>query len=105
MIEADLINLAICEKHAEVGDGMQSSIIQVHALGLRHKDGAAEAWAKLVLRRGKHTLSACRVLSFICTVSSTEAVQAHVCTQLTITCGWINVGTALSRSLPNDSYR
>jgi hypothetical protein len=40
MIEADLIGLAICKKHAEMGDGMQSSIIQVHALRLRHKDGA-----------------------------------------------------------------
>jgi len=42
MIEADLTKFAICEKYAEVGDGMQSGIIQVHALGLWHKDGAAE---------------------------------------------------------------
>ena len=62
MIEADLIKFAICEKHAEVGDGMQSSIIQVHALGLWHKDGAAEAWAQLVFRRGNQTLSVCKVL-------------------------------------------
>jgi len=65
MIEADLIGLAICEKHAEVGDGMQSSIIQVHALRLRHKDGATEACAQLVFRRGKHTLSACIGFSFV----------------------------------------
>ena len=76
MIEADLIKFAMCEKYAEVGDGMQSSIIQVHALGLRHKDGAAEAWAQLVFREGNHTLSACKVLSFVGFVSGTETVQA-----------------------------
>ena len=79
MGKADLIDIATREKHGEVGGGVQSSIIQVRALGLRHKDGAAEAWSQLVFSEGNHKLSACKLLSFVSFASGTETVQAQNC--------------------------
>ena len=53
MLKADLIEFARGKHSAEVGDGVQSSIVQVHALGLGHKDGAAEACQGQQLILGK----------------------------------------------------
>lgn len=65
MLEADLAEFARGEHSAEVGDGVQSSIIQVHALGLRHKDGAAEAWTQLISKKANmYTLLAGFCLSW-----------------------------------------
>lgn len=40
-----LLNAAAGQHHAKVGLGVEGGVLQVHALGLRHKDGEAQACA------------------------------------------------------------
>ena len=43
MVCTHLVDTTAVQEVAKHGLGVQSSLVQVHALGLRHEDGAAQA--------------------------------------------------------------